>query len=227
MRNGRVCTAGTTIHGSGFTVTSTLTQHFLNVTSTAVGTAFNLRYSVVTKSTSQPTSTSGPTVLPYLISNDGTLQTRPGAVSQPGIRYSFTGFEVYPTIAELRAGEHRRSTITMNLTGTTAASEHSLRSELLPGQTALKAALVIDVGPAPRRAFIQTGQGGYRDLVGVAYRGISLKLLNGNATGNKDFASLGGLLKTSASGSVYLARGVGFVDTVALGQHVLLRRCTG
>jgi hypothetical protein len=227
VRNGRTCTYGSTSSGSSFTVTSTLTQKYSHVMATTDGTTFDLTYSTVTSATGQPTSRTAPTVLPYRLASDGTLQTRPGSVSRYGFRYTFTGFEVYPTISELRAGKHRSSTITLNISGTTAATQQSLTPSLLPGQRVLKAALTLDVGPASRRASIKTGQGVYSDVVGVSFKGLKLNVLNATAAGKQQFASLSSLLSTIGSGIVYLAKGVGFVDTLTLGTHVPLRRCAG
>ena len=122
---GRTCTLkGTLSMGGAGAVLSTLAQTV--VSSSGSESATVIHYRIQTASVASaggvPPIRSSMTV-PYEILSNGMLGVAPGGYAMgSGLQITFDGFEMYPTVAELRSGRAITSSVSGTLTGTTAAA---------------------------------------------------------------------------------------------------------
>jgi hypothetical protein len=165
---------------------------------------------------------------PYVFANDGTLRAAPGVGTAAGIRVRYHGFQVFPSVPDLRRGRGAHSTVSMSLAATTDAMQRALASEL--GRTSVKADLEYQVRAAPSRRVIVTPAGRYTDVIGISVELRAFHLRN--AHGDLGAAAGDVLRGVFGNGSTsYYAKGVGLVLGEASGSFgttsLRLRSCTG
>ncbi|HLK45295.1 MAG TPA: hypothetical protein VKT18_04870, partial [Acidimicrobiales bacterium] len=229
-RVGSTCVASGSGHVGAIRITSTGSQRTLSVDRTAAGTV--VRYSLTTNVTETPATATVPMLtirsLAYTFRVDGTVATDPGDYSFGPFRYTFSQAEVYPTIAELRAGVRRSGVLELTVAGTTAATRAGLAQYLLPGHATADVALRYTVAPAPPRSTIVTPAGSFHDLVGVVFAEHGVSGGDLSSAGRLVFSTVLDKLAAGLATTSYFARGVGPVwsSAPAFGP-VLLERCSG
>jgi hypothetical protein len=227
---GSTCVTSVTLHANGEKIVSTGAQRTDAVQRTAAGTV--VRYTLVTHVTETPKPITplpvmAPRTLQYLFRNDGTVATSPGDYSQPPFTYTYSEGEIYPTLAQLKAGVARSGTLDLTLSASTATARAELAQYLLAGHRAIDVAFAYRVSPARAPAVVHTPAGTFHDLVGIAFKETGVRLRNLNSAGKRIFGSLLTTFSSLLDSTAYFARGVGPVSTSALGQTVQLQRCSG
>ena len=230
---GRTCTYRATSTFGQFTSVSQQTSIIPSAQLEADGVHFTIRSTTTTTTTGPgtPAQTQTETLTyPYLLANNGTVRVSPGNISKSGLSYTYSGFEVWPTVAALRQGQSVTTTMTVRLSATTAA----LRAELakaLNGQSGIDATVTFKVGPAPILGPIVTSDGTFANTIGVQVSLVSEHEANappGTDAGIMKLARAFGPGKTD----IYFARGVGPVETkvggllASLSSPVELTGCT-
>ena len=166
---------------------------------------------------------------PYVFAEDGTLRAATGLASGVGLRVTYDGFQVFPSVPDLRRGRSAGSKVALSMSATSDAMRRALADEL-GGRTSFKADLEYEVSAAPSRRAIVTPAGRYTDVVGIAIRLKSLELRS--AGGDLEAAASDALRGLLGNGSTsYYAKGVGLILAEASGSlgttTVRLRGCTG
>lgn len=226
---GRTCVEGLTLHASGETISSSGTQHIVSVTRSGALTTIVERVVTVVKETPPPSTPIEPMdqTLRYTFPADGSIATAPGAYSNAQWHYTYTGAEVYPPVAALRAGESRPASLSLTMAGATSTTTATIAPYLLSGHGALDLTLHYEVGPAPAKSEITTPAGTFRDLLGVEFRVTAINVTDATKKGAATLRPLLAELAQAITATTYFAPGVGAVATTTLGHTVLLERCSG
>jgi hypothetical protein len=225
-RPGYQCTFGAVLETGSISVASRQTQTVTSVRKAADG-----EHAVIRTRTVSTAPGVRPVTLtadnPYVFAKDGTLRAAPGVGTSAGLRVTYDGFQVFPSVPDLRRGRSAHSKVSMSVSATTEAMRRALASDL-GGRGSFKADLAYDVKAAPRRRAIVTPAGRYTDVIGIAIELSAFHLRN--APSEVDAATrsvLRGLFDNGATS--YYAKGVGLVLTEASGPlgttSVRLRRC--
>lgn len=226
---GRTCVEGLTLHTGAETIVSTGTQRLASITHSGAVTTIVEKVVTVVKETPPPSTPLEPTrqTLRYTFPADGSIATAPGAYSNSLWHYTYSGAEVFPPVAALRAGRTRPASLSLMMAGVTAATAASIAPLLLPGHKALDITLHYEVGPAPAKSEITTPAGTFRDLLGVGFHITSVAVTDATKKGAAQLRPLLSALGQEISATTYFAPGAGAVATTTLGHTVLLDHCRG
>ena len=230
---GRVCTSTSTSTFGQFKSVATGTSTIIAPKLAPDGVHFSLQNvtNVTTTGPGTPTQTQSQTMTyPYVLANDGTVRASPGDITKSGISFTYSGFEVWPTIGALRQGQSTTTTITATLEGTTPATKSALQQALNNGQDSATVSVTFKIGPAPPLSSISTPAGTFRNLVGVQEQIVSANAPGAPAGTDSDITSVASALGEGKT-DVYFAQGVGIVETklsgglAALSSPVELSGC--
>jgi pimeloyl-ACP methyl ester carboxylesterase len=169
VRIGRQCTLTTSVHLGDITSEATQTQTTTSAGFQAQGVYFVIH--AVTAAHAPGSSVTNTLTIPYLLANDGTLQAAPGLTDNSQLKYTYKGFEVYPSIQELQHGKTRTSTVSITISGRTAEMT-KLLAQATHGSPTITINLMFKVGSAPARSTITTPAGTFTHPVGVEITGI-------------------------------------------------------
>ena len=208
---------------------STGTQRLVSLRRSGAVTTIAESVVTVVKETPPPSTPLAPMrqTLRYTFLANGAIATAPGAYSNALWHYTYTGAEVYPSVAALRAGDTNASSLSLTMTGATAASRASIAPLLLPGHTALDITFHYQVGLAPPQFSITTPAGTFTNLLGVEFHITSVGVSDATKKGGASLRSLLSALGSEISATTYFAPGAGAVATTTLGHTILLDRCSG
>lgn len=217
-RVGRSCLFQRTDDSLGTSITIRQTSTFTKVVHAADRTQATLR--VLTQTDGNYPSSSQVDV-PYVFAGDGTLRTTPGKVLLGSkVQTTFDGLEVYPSVADLRRGRSRRSTLTLRA----GSSDPAAAREIGGGFTQR---LTLDAGPADAVPSVVTPAGTFTDLVGVHVAFVDVSVQGGHLSPGETNA-IRSLTTAAFDTSVYFARGVGIVtSTTTRNAAPPLVSCTG
>lgn len=227
-RRGYECAFVATLDTGSLRVVSRQTQTVASVRSAADGQHVVIRTrSVTTAPGIRPVTLKVDS--PYVFAEDGRLRSAPGLASAAGLRVTYDGFQVFPSVPDLRRGRSARSKVALSMSATSDAMRRALADEL-GGRTSFKADLEYEVSAAPSRRAIVTPAGRYTDVLGIAIRLKSFQLRN--AESDLDAAASDALRGLLGNGSTsYYAKGVGLVLAEASGSvgttTMQLRDCAG
>ena len=226
---GRTCVEDLTLHSGSETIVSTDTQRVAEITHSGAVTTIVEQVVTVVKETPPPSTPLEPMhqTLRYTFPADGSIATAPGAYSNSQWKYTYSGAEVYPSVAALRAGKKLPASLSLTMAGATAASAAQIAPLLLPGHRTLDLALRYEVGPAPAKSEITTPAGTFRDLLGVEFNITSVSVTDATRKGAAALRPLLSEIGSEISATTYFAPGAGAVSTTTLGHTVLLDRCSG
>jgi hypothetical protein len=226
LRVGYECVLGATLKTESISLTSRQTQTVSSVRKVADGTRVVLHTRSVTTAPGIPPSAVTLDV-PYVFVDDGTLRASPGLTTTLGLRVSYRGFQVFPSVPDLRRGRSSRSKVSMSISATTDAMRRVL-ARAFDGRESLDLDLVYDVGAAPDRRAIATPAGRYTDVIGIT---INLSSFHIHDAPNDVDAATNGTIRALVGNGItsYFAKGVGMVLTESSGSFgktsVRLRRC--
>ncbi len=226
---GRTCVEGLTLHAGSETIVSSGTQRLVSVMRSGAVTTIVEKVVTVVKETPPPSTPLEPMyqTLRYTFPADGSIATAPGAYSSSLWRYTYSGAEVYPSVAALRAGHTRAASLSLTMTGATTTTAAAIAPLLLPGRTALDITLHDEVGPAPAKSEITTPAGTFRNVLGVAFHITHVSVTDATKKGEAALRPVLSALGAEISATIYFAPGTGAVATTTLGHTVLLDRCSG
>ena len=165
--------------------------------------------------------------LRYTFLADGSIATAPGAYSNALWHYTYTGAEVYPSVAALRAGATKTSSLALTMAGATAATRTSIAPLLRPGHRTLDITFHYEVGLAPPKSEITTPAGTFGNLLGVEFHITGVSVSDATKKGTASLRPLLAELGSEISATTYFAPGVGAVATTTLGHTIILERCSG
>jgi hypothetical protein len=226
LRVGYECVLGATLKTQSISLTSRQTQTVSSVRKVPGGTRAVLHTRSVTTAPGIPPSAVTLDV-PYVFVDDGTLRAAPGLTTSLGLRVSYHGFQVFPSVPDLGRGRSSRSKVSMSISATTDAMRRVF-AQAFGGRESLVLDLVYDVGAAPSRRAITTPAGRYTDVIGITINLSSFHVHD--APKDADSATNDTIRALVGNGiTSYFAKGVGMVLTEssgALGKtSVRLRRC--
>jgi hypothetical protein len=226
---GRTCVEGLTLHSGGETIVSTGTQRLASITRSGAVTTIVEKVVTVVKETPPPSTPLEPMyqTLRYTFPADGSIATAPGAYSNSLWHYTYSGAEVFPPVAALRAGQSRPASLSLTMTGATSSTAATIAPYLLPGYKGLDITLRYEVGPAPAKSQITTPAGTFRHLLGVEFHITAVSVTDATKKGAAELRPLLSALGEEISATTYFAPGAGAVATTTLGHTVLLDRCSG
>ena len=226
---GHTCVESLTLHSGSETIVSTGTQRLVSIRRSGAVTRIAETVVTVVKETPPPSTPLAPLrqTLRYTFLADGSIATAPGAYSNALWRYTYAGAEVYPSVAALRAGDTKTSSVALTMTGATAASETSIAPLLLPGHQALDITFHYQVGLAAPKGEITTPAGTFSNLLGVEFHITAVSVSDATKKGTASLRPLLAALGSEISATTYFAPGVGAVATTTLGHTILLDRCSG
>ncbi len=211
---GRTCTYRATATVGQFTSVAEQASRIDSPQLKADGVHFSIHSTTTTTTTGpgiQPESESQTMTYPYVLANDGTVRTNPGSISRSGIEYGFSGFEIWPTLISLREGKSITTTIESRFAATTEAMRAELR-KALHGPDEVNATVTLKVGPAPPIGTITTPAGTFTNTIGVRSTLVSEHVENAPLGTDAEVMKAMRALGPGAT-DVYLARGVGIVET--------------
>lgn len=226
-RAGHECTFATTFEAPSLRVVGRQTQTVSSIHREADGQHVVIRTrSVTTVPGSRPVSITIDN--PYIFANDGTLRAAAGLATTAALRVRYHGFQVLPSVPDLRRGRSAHSKVSLSVSGMTGALRRALVS--LGARGSFKADLEYDARAAPSRRAIVTPAGRYTDVIGVAIKLTAFHLRN--ARNDVDAATQEGLRGLLGNGATsYYAKDVGLVLSEASGSAgtttVRLRGCAG
>jgi hypothetical protein len=225
---GRSCVVGNTVRRGGRSVRNRVRQTVVSADRVDGGASVHMR--IVTRAIAnfKTTRKLAPLTsdLHYLLADDGTLRAAPQVLrARPPFTFALSGFEVYPSIHDLRSGRSSTSELKVKLGSTDSA----LRSELSDATTSgheLEFEVTTKVAAAPEVPRLVTPAGVYRHIVGVRIHFSSPRVLNA-APGVADQVDplMHGMASAFGTTDVYFARGVGQVLTKLPGTRLPLLRC--
>jgi hypothetical protein len=153
----------------------------------------------------------------------------PQSTFAPGCsRPTFGGSELYPSPAQLAAGETASRALTATL-GASAGDVSTALTELAANGKTLTLEFTIKASVAPTLGSISTPGGTFHSPVGVVLSVVSMKPLTGSALLNHTWALLSSTFSQLFTSTVYFAPGVGPVEIAAPGAHLRLESsgCAG
>ena len=160
---------------------------------------------------------------------NGSVGLPPGfTASSGGYTVTFSGSELYPSPAQLAAGETASRTLTATL-GANAGRAGTALTELAANGKTLTLQFTVKASVAPTLGSISTPGGIFHGAVGVVLSVVSMKPLNGSALLDHTWALLSSTFSQLFTSTVYFAPGVGPVEIAAPGAHLSLESsgCAG
>jgi pimeloyl-ACP methyl ester carboxylesterase len=229
---GRTCTYRATSTVGQFTSVAQQTSVIPSAQLEADGVHFSIRSTTTTTTTgpgTTPQAQSQMLTYFYALANNGTVRVSPGNIAKSGLSFTYSGFEVWPTVAALRQGQSITTTMTARFSATTAA----LRAELnkaLNGQDSIDSTVTFKVGPAPPIGPIVTQAGTFTNTIGVRVVLVSEHEAHAPAGTDAQVIKVAHAFGPGTT-DVYFARGIGIVETkqsgllASLSSPVELTRC--
>jgi hypothetical protein len=224
---GRSCSVQTTAAKTAAVTRAKETMTLLSKAQTAAGTL--LHYRIVMSAGSSGTVHSVTTNSTWEIFKNGSVGLPPGfSGSSGGYTVTFGGSEVYPSLAQLQAGQTATRALTVTLVGSTGQAGGAL-AELAANGKSLTLQFTLRASSAPAVSSVSTPGGVYQDPVGVVTSVVSVKPLNGSALLNKTWPLLSSTFSQLLTSTTYFAPGIGPVKVAAPGAHLTLESagCTG
>jgi hypothetical protein len=223
---GRSCgVASTSAQGTGGT-SAKETMTLLSKSQTASGTLLHYRIATSAGSAGSDNNVTNTT---WEIFANGSVGLPPGfSASSGGYTVTFGGSELYPSPAQLAAGETASRTLTATL-GASAGEASTALTELAANGKTLTLQFTIKASVAPTLGSISTPGGTFHSPVGVVLSVVSMKPLTGSALLNHTWALLSSTFSQLFTSTVYFAPGVGPVEIAAPGAHLSLESsgCAG
>jgi hypothetical protein len=210
----------TTVAGNTIKSTGSMTDTVVAVhpTTRSVVYAIRSRTHVSTSQTNPPPGfpAIGPTnqdfLLHYQVLSNGTLLAPEQSVRASGIDYRFTGFVVYPSVATLRAGGNRSTTVQVSVSSTNPAYARQLAAASDDHSSTLRYTATFRVVGLPAKKIV-TPAGTFTDDVGVEVSAEGVTPLNVSPDGVSRSQLEKAVRAFTPTTTVYWARGVGMIES--------------
>ena len=223
---GRSCGVASTSGQAAGGTSAKETMTLLSKSQTASGTLLHYRIATSAGGAGKVNNVTNTT---WEIFANGSVGLPPGfTASSGGYTVTFSGSELYPSPAQLAAGETASRTLTATL-GASAGQAGTALAELAANGKTLNLQFAIKASVAPTLGSISTPGGIFHGPVGVVLSVVSMKPLNGSALLNHTWALLSSTFSQLFTSTVYFAPGVGPVEIAAPGAHLSLESsgCAG
>lgn len=215
-RVGRSCSVETAPGHAVGGVKATETMTLMKKSHTGSGTI--LHYRTVTTVGSKTVSTDSA----WDIFSNGTMGLPPGVSgSSGGYKVTVVGSEVYPSPAQLRAGQKSTRSLSITLAANGGQGAAAIAAMAANGKS-LTLKFTLKSAPAPAVGSISTPGGTYHNVAGVVTSSVSVKAVNGSAALNKEWSLVSPTFSKLLTSTQYYAPGVGPVKVASPGTGLSL-----